>query len=106
MLEAIVGDIPQDESDTAQEAVQRQDGSWLFDGLIAIDELKEFLDLEADMPDELRAGYKTLSGFVMNQVGSIPKVGQRFDWENYTFEVVDMDGRRVDRVLVTKQNSD
>lgn len=106
VLEAIVGDIPQDETDTAQEAVQRQDGSWLFDGLIAIDELKEFLDLEADMPDELRAGYKTLSGFVMNQVGSIPKVGQRFDWENYTFEVVDMDGRRVDRVLVTKQNSD
>ncbi|MFZ3071345.1 MAG: hemolysin family protein [Anaerolineaceae bacterium] len=99
VLEAIVGDIPLDANDQDQDAVQRADGSWLFDGLIAIDELKEILDVDA-LPDEDRAGFQTLSGFVMNQLGSIPKVGQAFEWDIYRFEVVDMDGRRVDRVLV------
>lgn len=100
VLEAIVGEIPLETGDNDQEVVSRADGSWLFDGLIAIDQLKELLDVD-DFPDEDRAGYQTLSGFVMNQLGSIPRIGQSFDWENYRFEVVDMDGRRVDRVLVS-----
>jgi putative hemolysin len=80
-------------------AVQREDGSWLFDGLIAIDELKELLNIH-EMADESRAGYQTLSGFVMSQLGRIPKTGAKFTCDGYRFEVVDMDGRRVDRVLV------
>lgn len=100
VLEAIVGEIPEDEEDKDQEAVQRTDGSWLFDGMIAIDELKELLEVD-EFPGEERVGFQTLSGFVMDQLGKIPSVGQSFDWDRFTFEVVDMDGRRVDRVLVT-----
>jgi len=100
VLEAIVGDIPQNSEDMDQVAIQRSDGSWLFDGLIVIDELKEILDID-EFPEEERAGYQTLSGFVMSQLGSIPKAGEFFDWEKFRFEVVDMDGRRVDKVLVT-----
>lgn len=100
VLESIMGDIPNDELDIEQNAFQRADGSWLFDGLLPIDELKEKLDLD-DLPDESRAGYRTLSGFVMNQLGAIPKIGQSFVWDNLRFEVVDMDGHRVDRVMVS-----
>ena len=99
VLEAIVGEIPTDEKDTDQIAVQREDGSWLFDGLIAIDELKEILDIN-ELPDEDKAGYQTLSGLIMSELGAIPKTGQHFIIDNLRFEVVDMDGRRVDRVLV------
>ncbi len=100
ILEAIVGEIPEDSLDTDYLAFQREDGSWLFDGLIVIDELKEILNL-SDMPDEEKAGYQTLSGFIMSQLGRIPKTGAKFRYGGYEFEVVDMDGRRVDRVLVT-----
>ena len=100
VLEAIVGEIPRDEEDKDQEAVLRTDGSWLFDGMIAIDELKEILEVD-EFPGETREDFQTLSGFVMDQLGTIPKVGQSFDWDRFTFEVVDMDARRVDRVLVT-----
>lgn len=100
ILEAIVGEIPEDGTDTDYLAFQREDGSWLFDGLIVIDQLKEILNL-SDMPGEDRAGYQTLSGFVMSQLGRIPKTGAKFTFGNYQYEVVDMDGRRVDRVLVS-----
>lgn len=101
ILEAIVGEIPEDSEDTDSIAVQRDDGSWLFDGLIIIDQLKDILGFSA-MPDEGRVGYQTLSGFVMSQLGRIPKTGAKFQFDEYTFEVVDMDGRRVDKVLVTR----
>jgi putative hemolysin len=103
ILEAIVGDIPEDSEDTDQLAVQREDGSWLFDGLIVVDQLKEILGI-SDMPGEERAAYQTLSGFVMSQLGRIPKTGAKFTYEEYTFEVMDMDGRRVDRVLVSQRD--
>ncbi|MFN2305103.1 MAG: hemolysin family protein [Anaerolineales bacterium] len=99
ILEAIVGEIPEDSADTDALAVQREDGSWLFDGLIVIDQLKEILDISI-IPGEERGAFQTLSGFVMSQLGRIPKTGAKFSYDNFTFEVVDMDGRRVDRVLV------
>ncbi len=101
ILEAIVGDIPEDSEDTDQLAVQREDGSWLFDGLIVVDQLKDILDI-SNMPGEERSAYQTLSGFVMSQLGRIPKTGAKFAHDGYEFEVIDMDGRRVDRVLVSK----
>jgi putative hemolysin len=101
ILEAIVGEIPEDGADTDYLAVQRDDGSWLFDGLIVIDELKDILHLH-EMPGEDRAAYQTLSGFVMSELGRIPKTGAKFTYDGFEFEVVDMDGRRVDRVLVTQ----
>ena len=105
ILEAIVGEIPEDGLDTDALAVEREDGSWLFDGLIVIDQLKEILDI-SDLPGEDRLAYKTLSGFVMSELGRIPKTGAKFTYDGYEFEVVDMDGRRVDRVLVSKTESE
>jgi putative hemolysin len=100
VLESIVGDIPLDEYDKDQDVVQRSDGTWLVDGLIPIDELKEIMNVD-ELPEEDKAGFQTLSGFVMNQLGRIPKTGSVFEWDHWRFEVVDMDGHRVDRVLVT-----
>ena len=103
ILEAIVGEIPEDHEDDDYLAFQREDGSWLFDGLIVIDQLKEILDI-SEMPGEDRGVYQTLSGFVMSQLGRIPKTGAKFTFGNFIFEVVDMDGKRVDRVLVIPKN--
>ncbi len=100
ILKAIVGEIPGPGDLPEPQAVQRDDGSWLMDGLLSIDELKEVLAVDA-LPDEDRIGYQTLGGFVMSQLGHIPNLGQWFEWNAMRFEVVDMDGRRVDKVLVS-----
>jgi putative hemolysin len=80
--------------------VRREDGSYLLDGLLPIDELKDLFDLD-ELPEEEKIGYQTLGGFMMNQLGHIPSSGQKFQFQNFSFEVVDMDSRRVDKVLVT-----
>lgn len=103
VLESIVGDIPQDEYDTDVEIQEQIDGSLLMDGLVPIDVLKEKLGVE-ELPEEYKAGYQTLSGFIMNQMGKIPKVGQGFDWDGFTFKVIEMDGHRVERVEISKTN--
>lgn len=100
ILAAIVGEIPTEGEAEEPEIVQREDGTYLLDGLLAIDEFKDLLDI-ADLPDEEHVGYQTLGGFVMNQIGSIPAAGQHFELGDYRFEVMDMDGRRVDKVLVS-----
>lgn len=101
VLESIVGDIPGDESDKNNEVVVRRDGSWSLDGMLPIDELKELIEID-NLPEEDKVGYKTLSGLVMNQLGSIPAVGDTINVEEFAFEVVEMDGLRVNRVLVTR----
>ncbi len=100
ILTAIVGEIPEAGEDYQPLAFQRPDGSWLFDGLLRVDELKEILDLDT-LPEEDRLGYQTLGGMIMAYTGEIPEVGTSFNWMSYTFEVVDMDAMRVDKVLVT-----
>jgi putative hemolysin len=99
-LEAIVGAIPSNygEDDGAQ-IVQREDGSWLVDGLTPVEEI--YLTLNVDAFDE-DADYKTIAGFVINNLERAPKKGDLFERAGYKFEVVDMDGRRVDQVLITK----
>jgi putative hemolysin len=94
ILEEIVGAMEQDEP----QATQRQDGSWLLDGMLEIDEFKEIFDFHL-LPHEDE--YETLSGFVMMSLGRVPQVTDHFEWNRYNFEVIDMDGRRVDKVLVT-----
>lgn len=101
VLESIVGDISGDESDKNNEVVVRRDGSWSLDGMLPIDELKELIEID-NLPEEDKVGYKTLSGLVMNQLGSIPAVGDTINVEEFAFEVVEMDGLRVNRVLVTR----
>ncbi|MHC1740280.1 MAG: hemolysin family protein [Anaerolineaceae bacterium] len=100
VLEAIVGELPAHDEPSEPEIVLRDDGSYLLDGLLPIDELKELFDLD-DLPDEGKIGFQTLGGFIMNQLGHIPSSGQKFFYQGFSFEVMDMDARRVDKVLVT-----
>jgi putative hemolysin len=94
VLEEIVGDIETGEP----QITQRQDGSWLLDGMLDLDDFKEIFHLGA-LPNE--TDYETLAGFVMTSLGKIPQPADQFEWEGLRFEVVDMDARRVDKVLVT-----
>jgi putative hemolysin len=80
--------------------VQRDDGSWLLDGLIPIPELKDKLHLKA-VPEEERATYHTLAGMLMLELGRLPQTADKIRWEDWEFEIVDMDGRRIDKVLAT-----
>jgi putative hemolysin len=94
ILEEIVGEMEIEEP----QATQRQDGSWLLDGMLEVDEFKEIFHLPL-LPHEDE--YETLSGFVMVSLGRVPQPADRFEWHGLNFEVMDMDGRRVDKVLVT-----
>jgi putative hemolysin len=99
LLEAIVGNLPsQDQRDDPQ-ITKREDGSWLVDGMLSIDEVKELLDVE-EMPEE-EDNYHTVGGFMMTTLRRIPMSGEHFDWGGFQFEVVDMDGTRVDKVLIS-----
>jgi putative hemolysin len=98
MLEALVGDL---EESGGAPIVQRGDGSWLVDGLMNVDELGELLGLRG-LPDGGEGDYQTVGGMVMSHLGRVPAAGDRFDWREFSFEVVDMDGHRVDKVLVTR----
>jgi len=100
LLEAITGEFGAQTDDDAW-AVQREDGSWLMDGLIPVPELKDRLDLK-DMPEEDRGRYNTLAGMVMLLLGRLPKTTDHVDWQGWRFEVVDLDGKRVDKVLVSR----
>jgi putative hemolysin len=105
ILEAIVGDISShDDLDQAQ-VVRREDGSWLLDGMLPIEELKDILHVRA-LPEEENGDYNTLAGFVLMQLGRIPKTTDHFEWGSYRFEVMDMDGRRIDKVLVQPMKAD
>lgn len=99
MMEAIVGDIPTAEEIAEPPVVMRDDGSYLVDGSVDVDDLKELLDVN-ELPDE--GDYQTLGGFIVLLIGRLPRVGDTIDWGDYLFEIVDMDGNRVDKVLISK----
>jgi putative hemolysin len=98
LLEAITGEFSPQYGDD-QWAVARDDGSWLIEGMIPVPELKDLLKLKA-LPEEER--YHTLSGMLMVLLGRLPQTSDRVAWERWRFEVVDMDGKRVDKVLATR----
>jgi putative hemolysin len=100
ILEAIAGEIPFSEKSIDPKAVQRHDGSWLLDGMLTIDQFKEIFQVES-LPGEKRDAYQTLGGFMFTQMGRVPSVSDSFEWNNLRFEVVDMDGKRIDKVLVS-----
>ncbi|MBC7239047.1 MAG: HlyC/CorC family transporter, partial [Chloroflexi bacterium] len=100
ILEAIVGDIPTAGVEEEPQAIQREDGSWLVDGLLPIEEFKEIFDIET-LPSEEQGRYQTVAGFVVMELGEVPSPTDTFEWAGLRFEVVDMDGPRVDKVLVT-----
>ncbi|MCB0019123.1 MAG: HlyC/CorC family transporter [Anaerolineales bacterium] len=99
ILEAIVGDIPTETEVIDPPIVQRQDGTWLVDGLISSDDFKEAFNIR-HLPGEGK--YQTLAGYVLFMIGDIPTTGSYFDWGGYRFEVADMDRYRVDKLLLQR----
>jgi putative hemolysin len=99
ILEAIVGDIPIIDEAEEADIVRREDGSWLVDGKVLADELRELLQVN-ELPFEDENLYQTVGGLVMAFLGRIPKSGDHFDWNGFRLEVMDMDGHRVDKVLI------
>jgi len=100
ILEAIVGDLPARGEPNEPEALLREDGTWLMGGALSIEEMKDMLEID-HLPDEEDGTFQTVGGFVMAKLGEVPHVGDHLDWGGFRFEVVDMDQRRVDKVLVT-----
>lgn len=100
IMEAIAGDLPAQSSEE-QEAIQRNDGSWLIDGMMQTPDWCDVIGLK-DLSDEETGNYTTLGGFMMHQLGKIPKVADQFEFNGFNFEVMDMDDKRVDKVLVKK----
>lgn len=99
VMEAITGEFKSHRAEDSW-AVQRDDGSWLLDGLIPVPELKDRLSLHG-VPEEERGRYNTLSGMLMLLLGRLPQTADRCEWEEWTFEIVDIDGKRIDKVLAT-----
>lgn len=99
VLEAIIGDIPSDDESRESKVVRREDGSWLMDGMLPVDEVKMYLDIKK-LPGERTGNFRTLGGFIMNYLKRIPAAGDYFACCGWRFEVVDMDRRRVDKVLI------
>ena len=99
ILEAIVGDIAPANPQFETQATQREDGSWLFDGTLPIDEFKEVFTVPS-LPGEGRRNYQTLAGFILYYLGRVPRAADHFQWNGLRFEIMDMDGKRIDKVLV------
>jgi len=100
LLEAITGEFGAPASEDSW-AVRREDGSWLMDGLIPVPEFKDRLDLK-ELPEEDRGRYNTLAGMIMLLLGRLPRTADYVVWAGWRFEVVDLDGKRVDKVLVER----
>ncbi len=100
LLEEIVGDVPEVGDPPDPEAIPREDGTWLIDGMFPVDELKEMFNIKS-LPEEDGNFYQTIGGLIMIYLGRVPTEGDIVEWDRFRFEVVDMDWRRVDKVLLT-----
>lgn len=98
ILEAIVGDLPEGGGPPQTGAIRREDGSWLLDASLPINEVQELLELTG-LPDESERRYETLAGYLIEEAGHLPVAGERIRATGWLFEIVDMDGHRVDQVL-------
>jgi putative hemolysin len=100
VLEAIIGNLPSTRAREDAKAVQREDGSWLIDGSYSIEDFRSLFEVP-HFPGDHRGNYRTLGGFILSYLGRIPVAAEHFQWNGLRFEVMDMDGNRVDKVLVT-----
>jgi putative hemolysin len=98
ILEAIAGAFRTEEGSAEPEAVQRDDGTWLISGSMPADEMADRLSVA--LPRE--RGYHTAAGFVLSQLGHLPQIGESFASQGWRFEVVDLDGRRIDKILASR----
>lgn len=97
LLRAIVGELPSQQAEPL--AVRREDGSWLLDGKLPLSDMSDILGISSAHAGHMEE-FQTLGGFVMGSIGHVPKTGDHFEWGGMRFEVIDMDERRVDKVLV------
>jgi putative hemolysin len=102
VIASIVGDLPTEPGEEPS-IVRREDGSWLIDGSLDLDSVLREVDAESLLPDVDRHHYHTLGGFAMAELGRVPRTGDRFQKGPLRFEIVDMDGNRVDRILVSRR---
>ena len=102
VMSALVGDVTVAGEEHEADAVQRPDGSWLLDGGVALDRFRDLLETGATFPGEDEGAYHTLAGFMLYQLGYIPKPAEIVDWDGFRFEVMDMDGNRIDRIMVSR----
>jgi putative hemolysin len=105
ILEAIIGEITRLDQEELPQNIQREDGSWLLDGTLLIEDFRDLFDVE-ELPGEKQGNYHTLGGFVITYLGKIPKAADYFEWQGLRFEVMDMDGNRVDKILVMPVQSE
>ncbi len=101
LLECIVGDIPGIDEEDAPRALERKDGTWLIDGRYSISDFKELFNIEKELPEEVEDGFTTIAGFILSYANKIPEIGEIFNWKNFCFEIVDMDGNHIDEILIT-----
>mgnify|MGYP001765791645 FL=1 len=104
LLEVMVGQPLTPQPHVESEVTRRSDGSLLVDGLYSADDLKVLLDVE-ELPREIEVHYETLGGLVLAMLERLPVAGDRFDWNGFTFEVLDLDGMRVDKVLIGRRSN-
>jgi putative hemolysin len=100
LISDIIGELDISDPSGIKGAVQRSDGSWLIDGVLAAHEMMELLDID-ELPGEDEGRFETSAGFIMDQLGHIPKAGEVVDFDKFHFEVIDMDGNRIDKILVS-----
>jgi len=105
ILEAIVGDMPERGQDDDYEIVRREDGSYLVDGQIPFYDFLSKFDKE-DWMAEFEQEFDTMAGFILHHQEHIPKIGEKFEWRGFTFEIIDMDAHRIDKVLVEAPEND
>jgi putative hemolysin len=105
VMGALVGEVSDGDAGEHEDAVQREDGSWFLDGGMVLERFRDLTGATSDFPDEDSAAYHTLAGFILYQLGYIPKSGDALEWDGWRFEVADMDGNRIDRLLATPRAS-
>lgn len=105
VFKSLVGDLAEMHPLDQSRAVRRADGSWLLDGSIPFDEFKDIFHI-SHVPGEGEGQFNTLGGYIMTHMGRIPAVADQFEWAGLRFEIMDMDGRRVDKVLITSIEED
>ena len=103
VFETLVGDISEHDGQISYEMIAREDGSWLIDGQYPWDDFIKEFDVEDDTHN--REGFHTIGGFILHLLGELPRVGEKIKWDTFTFEVMDMDGMRIDKILVIRKNT-
>ena len=106
LLKGIVGDIPGIDEDDEPKATVRDDGTWLIDGRFGIENIKELFDIDESFPDEEEDGFTTIAGFILSISGTLPAINDKYQWKRFCFEIVDLDGHQIDKILVTDLGED